>query len=179
MSTSRVDVGTPPENFKGWIRTEVCIHGFANLPTMRDEAVLSPQFSLLGHKWRLWIYPGGTNDSVEGCVVIYLGNCSDTSIKISYGFSVRDATGKEVVHFDPQTEEFAALDSDEGEGNNARGANLAKRPVLIDSLVDGSLVIEVRIKSTTADNKSITQFIPTNPLYKKMFCKSLWRKRQM
>lgn len=49
-------------------------------------------------------------DSDEGYVAIDLGDMSDKSIEIEYGFSVKDAAGKEVVHHEPDTDEFAAYD---------------------------------------------------------------------
>ena len=167
MSTSRVHVGTPPENFNGGTMTEVCFHGFANLPTIRGEDVDSPEFSCLGHQWNLDIYPGGEEDSDEGYVAINLSNASNKSIKIQYGFSVRDADGKEVVHHKSYTNEFPAVGS---EGNAWCMTDFAKRTKLINALVNGSLVIEVRMKSTTTD-KTITQFIPTNPINKNVINK--------
>jgi len=114
MSTSRVDVGTPPGNFKRWTTINVCFHGFVDLTTTRDEYVESPEFSCLGTKWRLYIYPGGRDNSDEGYAAITLCNCSDTNIKIQWGCNLRDANGKELVHHAPETFEFAALDSEEG-----------------------------------------------------------------
>jgi len=146
MSTSRVDVGTPPGDFKGWTTTEVCYHGFANLPTTRNEKVLSPKFSCFGHQWVLKLYPGGEEDSEVGYVAVELVNRSNTSIKISYGYSVRDSDGKEEVHYEPDTNEFAAY----GGGQNAWCAlNFARRSKIIESLVNGSLVIEIRMKCTS------------------------------
>ena len=167
MSTSRVDVGTPPEKFEGWTTANVCFHGFANLTTTRGERVYSPEFSCFGHQWTLGVYPGGRVDSQEGYVGIKLANFSNTSIKIQYGYSVKDADGKEVVHHESYTEEFDAYVL----GNNAWYTNnFAKRSKLLDLLVQGSLVIEVRMKPTSTD-KSITQFIPTNPIYKNVLQK--------
>ena len=48
--------------------------------------------------WALEIYPGGIADSNEGYVAVYLGNISDSSIKIQYCLSTRDANGEELVH---------------------------------------------------------------------------------
>jgi len=159
MNTSRrVHVGTPPGDFKGWTTTEVCFHGFANLSTTRDEYVESPEFSCLGTNWVLKLCPGGEEESEEGHVSAALANRSNSS---------RDANGKEVVHIKSDTDEFGAYES----GNNAWfNLNFAKRSRLLDKLVDGALVIEVRMKSTAAD-KSITQFIPTNPLCKNVINK--------
>jgi len=153
-----LDVGTPSKDFKDWTSTVVRFHGFANLTTIRNEGVESPGFSCFGHQWRLRVYPGGKGDSEEGYVAVQLGNCSDTSIKISYGYSVRDANGKEVVHEEPDTVKFGAF-----AGNAWCAFEFAKRSKLMTLLVDGSLVIEVRMKST---DKSAMLFIPSNPINK-------------
>jgi len=90
MSTRIGDVGTPIKNFRGWAITEVKFYGFADLPTTRDEYVISPEFSCFGHQWTCEIYPGGHSESDEGNVAVALTNLSNTGIKIQYGFSVRD-----------------------------------------------------------------------------------------
>ena len=164
MSISRVDVGMPPENFEGWVAANVCFHGFANLSaTTRGEYVESPVFSCFGHQWVLKLYPGGRDNSDEGYVAIGIVNRSNTSIKIQYCYSVRDANCREVVHRSYTNKEFCAL----GSSTNAWSkSNFALRLELLESLVDGALVIEVRMKSTTTTGKSITQFIPTNPFNK-------------
>jgi len=159
-----VDVGTPPEGCKDWITTVIRFHGFANLPTTRDEYVSSPEFSCFGHQWRLDLYPGGEEDSEVGYVDVELANLSNTSIKIQYGYSVRNADGKEVVHEEPEIDEF---DTEDGNGECSWCTeDFAKRSKLMKSLVDGALVIEVRMKSTTTTDKSITQFVPPNPFNK-------------
>jgi len=82
---------------------------------------------------------------------------------------VKDAYGKEVVHQKLKTNEFDA--SDNAPKNTWGSRDFAKRANLMESLVDGSLVIEVRMKPTATDNKSVTQFIPTNPLCKNVINK--------
>ena len=171
MSTIRVDVGAPPtqwaNNFEGWTTINVCFHGFADLTTTRNEYVRSPEFSCLGHQWVLVLYPGGHANSTEGYVAVSLGNVSNASIKNQCSYCVRDANGKEVVHHKPYTHEFGALDS----GRSVYYyANFAKRSKVMESLMDGSLIIEVRMKLQSTD-KSITQFIPTNPLCKNVINK--------
>ena len=162
-TTNRVDVGTPSVSLSGWTTTEVGFHGFANLTTTRNEYVRSPEFSCVGHQWKVAIFPGGKENSTEGYVAVQLGNGSNTSIKLQWGYSVRDANGKEVVHRKPKTKELGAT----GAGGNAWSIyNFAPRSTLIDSLVDGSLVIELRMMLPSSTDKSITQFIPTNPLCK-------------
>ena len=160
-----VDVGTPPEGYKEWTTALVRFHGFANLTTTSGEVVLSPEFSCFGLQWRLELYPGGRDNSDEGYVSIALVNKSNTSIKVKWGCSLRDANGKELVHHAPQTSEFAAQGSQAPLHSGWCNGNFARRSTIMSSLVNGSLVIDVRTKSTAAD-KSITQFIPSNPINK-------------
>ena len=160
-----VDVGTPPYDVEDWETTVVRFHGFANLPTTRDEDVVSPLFLCLGYQWVLKLYPGGDEDSTEGYVAVELCNQSNTSIKIQHGYSVRDDEGKEMVYHEPDTDKFAALSSEEG--NSWTINDFAKRTKLMKSRVNGSLVIELQMKMSA--DSSTTQFIPTNPLCKNVF----------
>jgi len=164
-TTNRVDVGTPSVSLSGWTTTEVGFHGFANLPTTRNEYVISPEFSCLGHQWRVLLYPGGWNNSSAGYVALNLANRSNLSINVQWGCSVRDTNCKEVAHHNSKTDyEFGAVDS----VNNARcRSNFAQRSTIMDILVDGTLVIEVRMKLPSTSNK-VKQFIPANPFNKNM-----------
>jgi len=160
----KVDIGIPPEGSKEWSTALFRFHGFANLPTTRGVSVSSPNFSCFGHQLALRLYPGGSNTSSEGFVAVQLVNKSNTSIKIQYGYSVRDANGKEVVH-------KAYVDNREFGPSNARCfKNFSKRSTIMNSLVGGSLVIELRMKTVSTD-KSITQFIPSNPINKNVLKK--------
>ena len=159
-----VDVGTPPDGFEGWTSVVVRFHGFANLPTTRDESnyITSPEFSCFDHQWVLDLYPGGHTMSPEGQVGIIIRNRSNRSIKIEYGYGVMDANCREVVHYKLQTFEFGAP----GSGHSGRcTTNFAPRSIVMNALVNGSLIIEFRMKPTSTD-KSIPQFIPTNPINK-------------
>jgi len=160
-----VDAGTPPEGYKEWTAALVRFHGFANLTTTRS--IISPEFSCFGHQWRLDIFPGGRDNSTEGYIAVGLSNMSNTSIEIQYCYSARNANGKEVVYLKSKTNTFGAL----GSSTNAWFKNnFAPRSKLLESLVQGSLVIEVRMKCTSID-KSVTQFIPTNPICKNVLQK--------
>jgi len=162
---NRVHVGTPPGDYNGGTATEVCFHGFADLTTTRGEEVESPEFSCCGHQWRLEMFPGGHNESAEGYVSVSLRNMTNTCIKVQWGCSVRNANDKEVVHHKPLTKEFAAFGSQAPQHSGWCNGNFARRSKLMNSLVNGSLVIEVRMKPTSKD-ESITQFIPSNPIHK-------------
>ena len=163
MSANTVIVGTPSLCLDGWTRTEVCFHGFSDLSTTRDEEVASPIFSCFGHTWLVELYPGGDEKSNDGYVAIDLGNMSNEAIKIQYGFSVRDAAGKEIVYHKPKTNEFGACDPDGDNVQNAWfNANFAKRSTLMDALIEGTLIIEVRMRSKAIEVHK--QFIPENPI---------------
>ena len=169
MSANReVHVGTAPKDFEGWTSTKVYFHGFANLSTTRGDFIVSPEFSFFGHQWIVVLFPGGKVKSTEGYSAIQLSNKSNTSTEVQFGFSARNKDGKEVGCSKPHTKKFGALGS--GADRAWCMTNFAKRSRLLDKLVDGSLVIEVRLKPTSTD-KSITQFIPTNPINKNVLQK--------
>ena len=169
-NTYRVDVGIPPEKkIEGWITTNVYFHGFVNLSTIRDECVESPDFFCLCRKWTLSIWPGGEEDSLEGFVGVQLENRSHKSIEIQYSFSVRDANGKEVVQIEPNIDEFAAIDTDDQ--GNACGkcfTAFAKRSTIMKLLVQGSLIVEIRMKLPCTGSSAATHFVPTNQFNQNM-----------
>jgi len=171
MSRSRVvDVGIPPDNFNGWTTTEVCIHGFANIipaagQNEKDVRVDSAEFSCFGHQWILRLYPYGSYDNAmdpdEGYASIRLAHQSDSPISIYCGFSVRNARGKEVEFFEPDIEDFGDEDLD-----SFGYSNFAERSALMGSLINGTLVIEVRMRLDQSDISTTTQYVPTNPITK-------------
>ena len=150
-----------------WTTKVVRFRGFADLPTARGDSVESSEFSCFGHQWSLDVYPGGYSSPAtkEGFSSVFLANKSNTSIKIQWGSCVRDAD-REVVHDKTRNHEFAASDNEtEGVCSISCSLNFAKRSKLLELLVNGSLVIEVRMKKPTS---TITQFVPTNPFNKFM-----------
>jgi speckle-type POZ protein len=116
---------------------------------------------LLGNPWRLSIYPGGSANAVEGMVTLYLENGSNKSIDIDYGFSIIDGNGKQV--------EFKRSDGPRnfapvGTTNSARGfPNFVLRSDLMRSLVNGTLIMEIRMKLATLTKSVPPSFIPENP----------------
>ena len=90
-----VDVGTPPDGIiDDWTTTVVRFHGYSDLSTTRGECVTSPEFLCFGHRWELQLYPGGISVSPEGYAAVSLVNMADTSIKVQWGYSVKDADGR-------------------------------------------------------------------------------------
>jgi len=122
-------------------------------------------FFCFWHKWRLSIWPGGEEDSPEGMVAVQLSNRSNESITIHWGCSVRDAHGKEVVDTEPHICEFGEV----GGGDNARCySSFAKRSTIMKLLVQGSLIVEVRMKLPCTGSNDATHFVPTNQFNQNM-----------
>ena len=166
---SVVDVGTPPSSFERYDFAEVCYHGFEALSTEGEE-VASPEFTCLGHRWRLRVYPGGHDGSDDGGVAVYLQNMSDETIEIEYFFSIRDATGKEVSSDESGSAVFAPRDS-EAKNNSWGSRNFVKRSTLVKALENGTLTIEVRMREYNETNTWVTPYVPKNPLRKNILKK--------
>jgi hypothetical protein len=161
-----VHLGTPPKGYQEWATTKVHIHGFADLTAVRNVPVASSEFMALGSPWCLGLFPGGHGDGGEGWVAIYLRNRSNKSIDMNVGFSIKDGNGKQIANIQSSTHTFGPR------GNPlcslAGWSNFAKRSKLLNALVDGTLVVEVHMKSPTPIKATLPQFIPENP-----FCNNM------
>ena len=166
----KIDVGSPPSslsknNDNEWGMVEVRYHGFRNLTTTRTECVESPEFTCFGRKWCLKIFPGGDSTSEEGMVGIFLYNMGNESIKVQFGLSVKGKghTSKMDWLSPYKGNEFSPIGTG---GNDGLGSNnFCKRTQVIENLVDGTFVIEVRMRQF--DKSAIcTPFIPDNPIAK-------------
>ena len=130
--------------------TKIHFDGFSDLPAQRGDSVSSETFTCLGNKWRLEIFRGGYASVGEGMVSVFLDNLSEKKIYIGYSFSVKDCKESQVVEaiFNP---------AGGGDGNNSWGElNFSKLSKIMNSLVDGALVIEVYMKLVD------DSFIPEN-----------------
>ena len=178
IQTSRihnVDVGTPPSSLSTvnneWEIIKVRYHGFENLSTTRNEYFPSPEFTCFGgHQWRLEIYPGGDLNSNDGMVSIFLQNMSDESIKVKYGFTVKDKEGNTQEEWVSPNEGRVFAPRGTSDPDNQVGAswgsnNFCKRTQIIDALVDGTLIVEVRMRKF-GETAPALPFIPENPLVK-------------
>ena len=179
IKTSRIhkiDVGTPPSSSttsdcSGWEIIQVQYHGFTNLTTTRNKAVLSPEFTCFGHNWRVQVYPGGRASSDDGMVCISLRNLSNNSIALQYGFSINNECYKLNKFFISPKEgrEFAPFGTEFDAGNQISDCwgphNFAKRSEIIGALEDGTLIIEVRMRKF-GETAPALPFIPENPLVK-------------
>ena len=100
---------------------------------------------------------------------------SDKAIDISYGFSVNDGDGKQVVCIDDGDDgKISSISSagpvsfgPVGAVNSGKGIHdFALRSELISALIDGTLVIEVRMKLSIPPKSVPAPYIPENPVAK-------------
>ena len=170
-ASSNTHVGRAPPGYNQNFMTHTLhFHDFATLSTERGEFVKSPEFMLLGNQWSVEMYPGGDEEEMypggdeEGS--IYLQNMSNNAIDIEYGFSVKVGRGKQVVY----QSTHHTFDPANSTGLSSWGVGIAKRSVLLSSLVDGTLIIEVRMKLTVPTDVSVVPppFFPENPSACKM-----------
>ena len=150
-TTTIIDVGTPTANFQGWDTAEV--RYFANHLPIIGQGIKSPIFTCLGKEWRLKVKPGGARSSqVSDRVAIYLINVSNTSIHINYSIIVKDSNGREVVGCRPffiSSHNFRPRGS---MSDNIGIKNFAKRSNILQSLVDGTLVLGVQMQLAGTTN---------------------------
>jgi speckle-type POZ protein len=148
--------GTPPPGYDGeWATHTIHFHGLASLSAEEGEAVASPEFMLLGNQWLLRIYPGGQANAEEGMASFGLWNMSNKAIDIYFGFSVNDGNGKQVSYEQFPACSFAPV-----------GVVDLLHTILLSSLVNGALIIEVRMKLATPTKSVPPPFIPENPVAK-------------
>ncbi|KAL7524889.1 hypothetical protein ACHAXR_000758, partial [Thalassiosira sp. AJA248-18] len=151
---------------------EACVkvhfHGFADLPAAVSKVAESPQFTCFGNNWVLDLYPGGIeNSSADGYVSVYLFHRSHSSICVDFDFIVKDSDGIEIVNWAAPISPPNVFDCD-----GAGAPNFAERSIIIDdALIEGTLVIEVRMKLVESSGGPVPQFIPENPL-----CKNVLKK---
>jgi hypothetical protein len=138
-------------------KVQLQFDGFADLPTQDDgdgdECAESENFSCLGIEWLLRIYPWDTRTD-EMMVSASLRNLSDRNIHIDYSFSVKGHAGGEV---------YTSLFKGEEDCDNSWGDDIGMRSKIVQTLVDGALVIEVCMKLADKTQKTHTPFIPENP----------------
>jgi len=146
-SSNNNHVGTPlPGYHQEWLTRTVHVHDFPSRSAEGGEFVWSPEFEGFGNQWCVRIFPGGCANAGEGMVSLYLYNKSNKAIEIDFGFSVNDRNGNLVAYIRTSTpENFDPLG---GNGSSWGFKNFASRSDLLSSLIDGTLVIEVRMKLT-------------------------------
>jgi len=137
--------------------------GFEGLPARKGrDFVRSPKFTCFGHQWHLRVFPGGSRDSDDGKVSIYLmsrpgGNIISGGIR-SIEFQSRFIVGSVIQAAQSRN------------GGSLGVSNFAKRSTLIRALDEGALVIEVLMKKHEPIVPPMP-FTPENP-----FCKIMLKK---
>jgi hypothetical protein len=164
-ASTHTHMGPPPPGYhQEWVTHTVHVHGFGSLPSERNAFVYSPEFMLLGNQWRLELYPGGKDEAVEGMVTLCLENRSNKAIEIDYNFVVNDGIGKQVVSIRTDGPVNFGSVGTVTSGNGWK--NFAKRSKLLSSLINGTLVIEIRMRQAKPTKSVPPPFIPENPFAK-------------
>ena len=73
------------------------IEGFSLLNSEVGALKQTEEFSLLGHRWRLDLYPGGSSDGTKGNVSMYL--CNRSPMRVEAQFSLQFLNNKGAVLF--------------------------------------------------------------------------------
>jgi len=155
-----VHVGTPPGPLSSWALRRVHFHGFAGLPTTRNEMVCSPPFSCFGHQWRVAVFPGGGEDSKEGYVAAYLSNESPESIQAYYKIILKHPTDQNERSF--RIESNDGMRTFEGGHQNSWGyENTTKRETILTYLNNGTLTFEIHLRAYK--KAELASFVPANP----------------
>ena len=158
-TTAAVHVGTPPPDFREWFRTNLYFHRFADIPGDDDDdrhpMIPTEEFKCGGFKWRVALYPGGMDHEVveEGMASIALMSCSRHPVSVEYGFSFKDSTGREVGGGASRVKRHSI--------GYDLVPNFAKKSTLLKSLVNGTLVVEFRMRPHGPTKPP--PFIPENP----------------
>lgn len=154
---SVVHVGAPSPGFQfHWVTTKVIYHRFTDL---REEngGTMSGQICLLGHQWELKISPQGTEmmASDQSTTSIFLKHLSQSTIEIEFGVAIKDVNDNQVAGGVSSTmkNRFFA----QSEAGYQKFMSYQKA---LNHLVEGSLVVELRMKQAGAH---ISPFIPENP----------------
>lgn len=164
--TPVVAFGRAPDEYSydEYNAVEVHFHEFEDIPTMVEDSVASPEFTCLGRRWRLALYPSGSDElSDYGNIAVDLIHLSNGTIKVEFNLSVKNEDGKQIAHFNIRT----SFESAKGvsEGHRRCVPDFASRMEIVDSLpISGALVIEVRMKQIEATDTPVPPFIPDNPL---------------
>ena len=158
MSTRHepVQVGAPsapPGQLSDWEITPVHFNGFAGLRTIKDARVHSPKFSCFGHQWVVIMHPGGARNSNDGFVALLLVHMTAEAIGAEIKMVVKHPNGGRDL----------ALATKFGESSRVVGSlNYAARSTLMNYLVDGTLIVEVHMRTSKPVQRS-APFLPENP----------------
>ncbi|KAL7534186.1 hypothetical protein ACHAWF_004745 [Thalassiosira exigua] len=156
-----VNLGTPPASgatgvlTKKWECVAIRVHGFRDLDARRGNYV-SSRFRCVGRVWELEVYPReGTRGSM---VKIYLGNIDAHYIEAQYSVSIEGNDG--AVHHDSEGSETFIPDL-------PLICYDIQRTKILEALVDGTLVVQVRMCTEVEDGSQPLPpkpFVADNPL---------------
>ena len=154
-----VQVGAQAGRLSDWKIKPVHFNGFAGLPTMRGVAVRSPEFSCFGHRWGVAMYPGGDIYSLlDGFVDLRLFKTSEEAIDVEFRTAVKNPNGGGDILYGSNT--MTHFYSSYG-SYGLCPPNYVARSTLMNYLVDGTLIVEVHMRT----NKPVQQsapFVPEN-----------------
>jgi hypothetical protein len=89
---------------------------------------------------------------------------SNKAIEIDYGFIIIDGNGKQVAYKRTDCPRTFSTNMENDDGLKSWGfTNFAKRSKLLRSLVNGTLIIEIRMRLVTPTKSVPPPFIPENP----------------
>jgi len=162
-----VEVGAPPGRLSGWVIAPVRFNGFAGLPTTRNECVDSPTFSCFGHQWLVRIFPGGDRESPDGYVALYLYNRTAEAIDIQCKYIIKhpNGSGPDGSKGTGKLRKFAPTGS---VSDGCGYPNFALKSTLLNYLVDGTLIIEVHMRTNKPGQQPAAPFVPGNPTLQNM-----------
>ena len=117
-----------------------------------------------------FIQVGTLLTSEDGMVGIFLQNMSNESIKVQFGFAVKNNGRISNVDFLSQKEGYDFAASGTRDVNNQKhfsigNSNFCKRSTIIENLVDGTLIIEVRMRTMGTLHRSSLLIPLSRPFY--------------
>ena len=85
MSGADIHIGMPIDGYHFPSEEYITFHfhDFENLSTPKGEFIWSPDFSLVGHEWRIQLFPRGCRRATEGMLSVQLWNASPKSITLT------------------------------------------------------------------------------------------------
>ncbi|KAL7529975.1 hypothetical protein ACHAWF_003178 [Thalassiosira exigua] len=162
-----VDLGTPPASgangitAKEWESVDVRFHGFRDLDTARGHCI-SSRFQCVGNVWELRVFPRGGIRSEGGMVGISLAHLDHNEIRVQFSISIEGENRKMHRYYSSQSQATWTRFYSGGRCWNRRDFVSTSRTDIINALVDGTLVIEVRM-CAKADGSAPTEPAPPKP----------------
>ncbi|KAL9189421.1 hypothetical protein ACHAXT_009096 [Thalassiosira profunda] len=163
-----VNTGTPPaEPFDQWecATTEVRLHGFATLQPSGRLRPTGSNFACFDREWTFVVTeapaaePGMMSFCITNTAALRDDDDAEDQLQgFEFGFTVLNSNGKELTQL-PMKDVLRE--------NNLRGyRSFAKKSVLLRSVVNGTLIVEVRVRKKIDSNEASPRepvFIPNNP----------------